>query len=364
MEAEVNKELEQNDLARNAQELINKAKTGQLINPRILGLILACLCILGLFFFLTKTRRDAASAQWQQFKSIQAKKDYEEFASAQVNTSTMAGKLAKLQLARTKLTVEGTKNLSVAFGDTRLKAIDSIVSAKSDLEGLVKEFSSDATLKSQCLELLAKAELALVGIPTKPGDNDSRGSVENAVNYYKSIATTLGDSSKAGKDALETAKKIETNKENATMLGQLIQSQLTPISASPSPNSFNLNPTTSPFSPPSGSSEIKTPASIEPVTLPKVDMTKPPEPQKTPEMPKAEAPKAETPKADAPKVEAPRVEAPKTPDVPKVETPKTPDIPKPDAPKVEAPKADAPKVETPKTPDVPKQDAPKVPEKK
>lgn len=291
MDPKLQKELETNDLALTAQDFWLKLKNGQLISPRVAGLAIAVALIMGLWWFLSSSRETAAAAQWREMDQLQSKKQLEEFAKAPNNTSTLAGKLARLQLARIQLDNQGIRKLNTR-GEDRMKAVDAVETARKELESLVKEFTGDLTIKSQILELQAKAELALVGIPTAAGQNDSRGSVEKAVGYLKDVAATVGQESAAGKSALEQAKTLENEREEIIRLGQTLHSSLVPFIDPGLKTPDSLNPLGTP--PGSG---MKLPGNVEPA--PAVPPSLPAPTVPPPAEKKADEKKADEKKPDA-----------------------------------------------------------------
>jgi hypothetical protein len=287
MDAGIKKEIETNDLAVGAHDLWVKAKSGELVNPRIVGLIVAVCLIFGLWWFLSSSRQKAASAQWRELDQIQNKKQLEEFVKAPANANSSAGKLARLQLARVMFDTEGVRKLNVR-GDVRQKGIESIEAARKEFEVLTKEFAGDPTMKAQVLDLAAKAELALAGIPTSATASDSRGSVEKAVGYLKEIAETVGATTTIGKQAAEQAAEFEKKREEILSLGLMLHTSLTPLPPLPSMTQpGDLNPLA-----PKPGVDIKLPGNVEPAATP-------------PSLPAPTSPPpAEPAKPDAPKPDA------------------------------------------------------------
>jgi hypothetical protein len=231
MNAEHRHELERNELAAGVQTLVEKAKSGQLINPRILGIVVVAVLVLGLWWYLASSGQSAASLQWRELDRVATRTDLEEYARANANTA--AGRIARLQLARIKMGPDGLAKLNQRSGDIRDKAIAAVEEAKAEFVALAGEFKSDPTLQAQCLEMAATGELALVGIPKSPGSTEYRGSVDVAIAHLKTLAQTVGEATAAGKAALEQAADLDKNRDKVIDLGRELQTQLTPAPLAP-----------------------------------------------------------------------------------------------------------------------------------
>lgn len=264
MNAEHRHELERNELAAAAQNIVEKAKAGQLVNPRIIGIVVAAVLVLGLWWYLASSGQSAASQQWKELDRVTTRTELEEYAKA--NANTQAGRIARVQLARIKMGPDGLAKLNQRSGDVRDKAISSVEEAKTDFVALAAEFKSDPTLQAQCLEMAATGELALVGIPKAPGSTDYRGSVDVAIAHLKTLAQTIGESTAAGKAALEQAADLEKNREKVIDLGRELQTQLTPAPLAPDiklPTTGLGNPVA-----PVPSPSVNLPGGVTPATVP------------------------------------------------------------------------------------------------
>ena len=226
MKAEHRHELERNELAVSVQTLVEKAKAGKLVSPRVLGIVVVAILVLGLWWYLASSGQSAASQQWKELDRVTSRTELEEYAKA--NANTPPGRIARLQFARIKMGPDGLAKLKQRTGDVRDKGIGAIEEAKAEFVALAAEFKSDPTLQAQCLEMAATGELALVGIPKAPGSTEYRGSVDVAIAHLKTIAQTVGEDSAAGKAALEQAADLEKNREKVIDLGRELQTQMTP----------------------------------------------------------------------------------------------------------------------------------------
>ena len=265
MNAEHRHQLEQNELAASVQTLWEKAKSGKLISHRVLGIIVAAVLVLGLWWYLASSGKSAASAQWKDLDQVVSKSSLEEYAKA--NASSAAGRIAQLQLARVKFGPEGLSRLNNRNAETRGKAIASIEEAKTEFLKLADEFKSDPTLRAQCLDLAAKAELSLVGVPKAKDSTEFKGSVDLAVAHLRTLADTVGKETAAGKAALEQAADLEKNKDKVVLLGVELERELTPSPLS-SPIMLPEGSLGNPIKPSGTSPDMKLPPGITPGTVP------------------------------------------------------------------------------------------------
>lgn len=325
MNSEHRHELEQNELAATVQNFWTRAKNGTLVSPRVLGYTVAVVLILGLWWYLAGSGKSAASAQWRDLEQIQSKTELEKYAGGKASAESV--RIASLQLTRIKFGPEGINRLNSRNPEVRTKAVASIEEAKAEALKLAEEFKKDPTLRAQCLDMAAKAEIALVGVPKAAGSNEFKGSVAAAIEHIKAIAETVGKDTAAGKAALERATNLENNREQIVSLGKEIETELTPPPVlnpikvpeasglgnpvAPQPGTgMNLPPGISPSTvPPPAPSPTTTPATKPTTTPAPTPATKPtpapttpstvPPPPPAPSTKKAEATPA-TPKAGTP----------------------------------------------------------------
>lgn len=291
--------IEKNDLAEGLKAIADKAKAAKLSNIRFVLLLLALGAIVGAWWYLRGSGRKSDTETWRQFEALGGPDDYEKFAETFVNT--LPGRAAQLQQARILL-AQGVAQLTMPAidADARKKTIEKVEKARELFVKLAGEFKDDLTLKAQCYEGAAKAELSLVGVPKAEGNlTDDRGSVKKAAEYYRDYAKVVGEATPLGEAATKRAAEIESKEAEIKSLGDSLNGQYSPK--------------------PSG--DFKLPGDL---TLPK-DPLKPSEPS---------APG----KVDAPKTDAPKVDPPKA----------TPSIPPPSTGKVDPPKEQDPKATPPK----------------
>jgi hypothetical protein len=316
MNADHRKELETNSLAAATKTFIERAKSGQVVSPRVLGVVLAVVLVGGVWWYLAASNRKSASLQWAGLALLNrdtSPSRLEEFAKE--NKDSVAGRLARLEQARIQLGPEGIAALQLRDTDRRAKGIASIEAARDEMVKLADEFKGDKTLQATCLTAAAEAELALVGVSNSPTGTDSKGTVGKAAELLRKAADAIGPATPVGEQLITRAKDLEANKAKVEEVGARLNGLLMP------PPSL-----TPPTVPPGGLGSGPLPP-VGPIPAPK-----------PPELPKA---------GDGPK-------APTTPVVPETKDEKTVE-PKKDAPKADAGKKDEPKKDAP---------APTVPTKK
>ncbi len=229
MKADEPTQLETNELAQRLTGLAEKAKTGQLLNVRLIALIALVVTVLVVWFYLRTRTQDADTKTWKSLELMSGTESLESFSKEHPNSTH--GKVAKLQLARTLLGPNGISNLRRFDG--RKKAIENIERARELFTQLITDFSGDVTLKAQSIEGAAQAELALVGIPKDGTSGDDRGSVEKTAELYTQFAKLVGEQTKLGEEAAKHAKELLEKKSAIIEVAKNLNTQLTPIAPAP-----------------------------------------------------------------------------------------------------------------------------------
>ncbi len=240
MKAEHQKELETNVLAKALNSAVDKAKTGQLVNVRLVLIVVVLFVALGTWWYLRSSARRSDSQTWGSLENLTTIDQLEKFSSD--NPNSYHGRVAKLQLARLLLGVKGLQQLSNF--EKRKEAVESVEKSRDLFAKLIVEFKGDLTLQAQAIEGAAKAELALVGIP-KDGSTDDRGSVDAAVKLFREFATLVGEKTVLGEQSSKKAAKLEENKQEVLQLGKELNNKYT-FAAPPEPK---LPPSLSPITP-------------------------------------------------------------------------------------------------------------------
>jgi hypothetical protein len=229
MKADEQSRLETNDLAAGAAAFLDRAKSGRLVSPKLLGVVLAVAVLGGVWWYVSTSNTRSASASWASFADIArtgGAASLEEYIKAGGNDTP--GRLARLELARIKLGPDGIVKLSLRDNDQRTKAIASIEAARTELTELAGEFRGDKAMQAACLLDAAEAELALVGIAKSAGGSDFRGSVSTAADLTRQAADAVGPTTPFGETLIERAKELEANKAQIEEVGLKLNQLLTP----------------------------------------------------------------------------------------------------------------------------------------
>ncbi len=224
-------------LAAAATDLAARARSGHLLSPRgyrILGVALVVLLAGGIWYYLARAARLAASQQWTTL--ARPNPDLADYAAS--NPDTMAGKVARLEQARSLLGPQGIATLGGESREGRAKGIDNIAQARDQLVTLAAEFDRDKTLKATCLAAAAEAELALVGIPKDADSADSRGTVVGAVRILNQAAKVIGEETGAGQAYLARAKGLDANAAQLLAAGRELNDRYKLLTPFPAPAGF------------------------------------------------------------------------------------------------------------------------------
>ncbi len=327
MKAEERKALESNDLASGAATLFDGVKTGHLGGPawgyRVAGLTASALLIGGLVWYLFSENRGAASRAWATLDTGNPSQ-IDDFVKQSGNT--LPGQVARLEQARKLLGDDGIGKLTATDREAQNKAIANIEKARDLFVQLAGELAKDKTLHASCLCEVARAELALVGIPKTANGPESRGTVQAAAEFYTKAAAAIGVATPAGEQFTKKAADLTANDATLTKAALDLYSRTVPTPA------FD-------GSRPGAGSGILAPKSIEPKTdLTPAEGVKPPLTPIVPPTPPVVLPVA------------PPVVAPVAPPAVTPVAPATPPVVVPAAPPVVTP---APPV-APATPAIPK----------
>lgn len=195
------------------------------INPKFVGIVLGVALVGGLWWYLARESRRAASHQWTAFAELSTQADLDKFAAD--NAKSLVGRVARLEQARILVGPDGITQLAGRDRERRKKAIENVEKARDDFAKLADEFD-DITLKGEALRGAASAELALVGIPKDGKPDDFRGSVEKAIEFYKRLAKVAGEKTAAGEAAVKRAADLELRVAEVRSLGMALHQAMTP----------------------------------------------------------------------------------------------------------------------------------------
>jgi hypothetical protein len=219
MKAEERKHLEENALAHGVSTLVERAKSGRLVGLRWLGLALAAILVIGVWWYAVRQSNRADSQVWSGLSDLVRRggeSSLTEFAGAHPDST--AARLARLETARVHLGPDGILLLQTGDKTQRNKAVENLEKARDEFTKLAEEFQADPTLRATALTGAAEAELALVGVP-KAGGLGSIGSVSAAADLYRKAAQAVGEATTVGEQAKKRADELEANKEEIERVG-------------------------------------------------------------------------------------------------------------------------------------------------
>lgn len=236
MKAEERKELETNSLAAGMQRLVDRTKTGRLVNPYVVAVVLAIALGAGLWWYLSSEGKKLSSRQWADLEQVvktNSQVNLEDFAKS--NKDSAAARAARLNAARMQLGQEGIGKLNLRDRELRAKAVENVEKARDELVKLADEYKGDTTMQATCLLSAAEGELALVGIPKGTDGRDYRGSVDRAAELYRKVAEAVGDKSPPAEQYKKRADELVAKKDEIERLGESLNRLVSPPAVFPFP---------------------------------------------------------------------------------------------------------------------------------
>jgi hypothetical protein len=183
---------EQNALASSLGGAWSNFKQGKLISYRLMAILLLVCAGIGLWWYLAAGSAKAGSQRWMDLEEASTIGKLEDVEKN--NPNTVVAKAAKLLIARTQLGPDGIDLLTSARQELRLKAVENIEKARDAFGALLEQFKDDPVIKPECLLGLAKAEMALVAVPTGPGQlTEFKGKVPKVIDYLDQLAASAPD---------------------------------------------------------------------------------------------------------------------------------------------------------------------------
>jgi len=218
------KELEQNALASRLGGAWTNFKQGKLLGFKMMAILLLLVAGIGLWLYISAGWKRAASKQWVDYEEANTPEKLEELAKA--NPKSTVGRLALLQIARAQLGPDGIDKLGAFDAPSRQKAADNIVKAREGFGTLLDQFKNDPVIKAQCLLGLAKAEAALVAVPTTPNQAiEFKGKIPKVVEYLDQLTVAAADTP-WGTDAKKMADALRDEQSAASEEFRRIQRAL------------------------------------------------------------------------------------------------------------------------------------------
>jgi hypothetical protein len=210
---------DQNALARRLSTFWGDFKQGKIIGYKWMAILLIVVAAVGVLWYIVSERGSAASQKWVEVADASTREAQEEI--SQKYPGTIQDKLARLQIARSLLH-DGTLALlspeSFASPDllpqdrekriteARDRNVANIEKAREMFGQLLEDFKNDPVIKAECLLALAKAEAALVAVPTSPGQLlEFRGKVPVVVEYLDRLAEAAAPDTPWAKESKKLA---------------------------------------------------------------------------------------------------------------------------------------------------------------
>lgn len=237
-------------------------------NTMWIGLGLAVILLIGLWMFWSGQSRQGTSRLWAGLEETNDPDALKAFAAQ--NTDTVAGRVARMELARSQLGPDGIGKLNSRESKERTSGIENIERARTEFLAIADTFPDDLAMRAEALKAAASAELALVAIPKADDPNSTRGSVAEAAKIYDRLAATVGEATTVGEWAKTRSTELKANEANVNSVAQTLDRMMTPPPSSDiKPPSTDLGATT----PPAGAGPKAPTASIATPVLPSFPKT-------------------------------------------------------------------------------------------
>lgn len=201
------KDIEQNALASRLSRSWASFKQGKLVGYKWMAIILLVVTALVLWWYISHERKKANSARWVALDAANTPAALEEVTAN--NPDTIQGRLARLQLARNQLGEAGIDQLSALGAEQQKKAVENIEKARTEFTALREEFKDDPVLKAECILGQAKAEAALVAVPTKPDQlTEFKGNIDKAIEYLDQLSEAAAPNTPWAIDSKKMADRL------------------------------------------------------------------------------------------------------------------------------------------------------------
>jgi len=222
MKAQHRKELHTNELADRLGRLIQKVRTGPKSTPVIIWLFLGLAVLaVGFWYYFANSTKAERSAQWAQLdqatSTALAAGDRQAFLEqlsqiAKEGQGTVPGRAARFQLARFLL----QQGLQDQFSQvpSRENAIGSVEEARDLYRKLATECHDSPVLAQEAMMGAATAEEALIGVPQSDNAEESRGSLDQAIADYEKLASAYSESAQ-GRAARRRADELREHRQQS-----------------------------------------------------------------------------------------------------------------------------------------------------
>jgi hypothetical protein len=362
------KNSEQNALAAKLNQFWVDFKQGKVISYKLMALLLIVVATVGSTWYIVTERRKANSHDWVLLDEASTASALEELSKAHPNT--IQDRLARLQVARNQLGVAGIDRLGSINAEVRKKAVENIETARDSFGKLLDEFKNDPIFKAECLLALAKAEAALIAIPSKEGQlTEFKGNIPRMVEWLDQFSAAAAPGTPWATDSKKLADSLRD--QNSPTMHEFLRVQQALIKTMPlfGDSGSGAGPLTPgmpqfpggfdslPRMPVPGVPEPYSPLNKGPEKGPEVNV--PPGGPMPPVPPGPKTPEIVDPNKPAPPiVPLPKTADPKAPQTPTIPPPIVPEPKAPSKTPEPPPKAPDPKAPEPKAPVAPPEKKP------
>lgn len=222
-------DVDQTALAARISRLWDNFKQGKLIGYRLMALFLIVIAVVFTVWYIIHERSKANSQRWRSFEEANTQAAFEEISKN--NPNTLQDRMARFQIARDRLGIDGIDQLSASQQADRQRALQNIEKAREDLVKLLPEFNDEPILKAECLLGLAKAEATLVAVPASEGQlTEFKGSLPKVVEYLDQLVAVVPEDTSWAKESKKMADALrDPNSATAHEFVQVQRSLFTPL---------------------------------------------------------------------------------------------------------------------------------------
>jgi len=239
------KASEQTALAARLSGFWNNFKQGKVISYKWMAILLILVSAIGVTWYILSERRAAASKRWMEEEEANTAEAQDEMSKKY--PGTILDKLARLQIARSLLGESGIELLSANNSGQRTLGVANIEKARDMFQTLLEDFKNDPVFKAQCLLGLAKAEAALVAVPTAPGQlTEFKGKVPKVIEYLDRLAEAAAPDTPWASDSKKLADALRNEQSQSADEFKRIQRALFDLKTT-TPNMPKFDDPRSPF---------------------------------------------------------------------------------------------------------------------
>jgi hypothetical protein len=213
---------DQNALAARLSSFWGDLKQGKIISYKWMAILLIAISAIGVTWYILSERSTAVSQRWVDEAEANTRELQEKI--SEKYPGTIQDRIARLQVAR-NLLHEGTLSIVApeAFTspeatplerDTRTAkaretSVANIEEAREMFRRLLDDFKNDPVIKAECLLALAKAEAALVAVPTSPGQLiEFKGKISTVVEYLDQLSEAAAPDTPWATDSKKLADQL------------------------------------------------------------------------------------------------------------------------------------------------------------